>query len=341
MCPNPFWTAEQQEVARELAALELYCKPPTECPTAGPEYAARREGWIAALNAVAAVMPLRVKSAREAERSHLAGQAGPEVRGLVDALEGTARHERDKTRAALLAAFAQQAERLREAEQDLTRAESQRDVGYKIRRYVAFVLTGDEESDVQVAAERVMEQLAHQAQATRDAEQRAERATCATCKGRGTTFSPDEPDTVVGCPDCGKLTQERCGCGKPRGHDGECTPGEPFQKLRESRPQLAYLWFFADLVTVARQHGYALAVHGSACRDLDLVAIPWVADPNKPHDLAEAIRAACGAVFPHGDPVAKPHGRLCWSIVIGGGAFFDFSVMPPSGEPFGMEDEEL
>lgn len=103
---------------------------------------------------------------------------------------------------------------------------------------------------------------------------------------------------------------------------------DPFTKLRESKPQLAYLWFFADLVTVARDHGYALAVHGSAVRDLDLIAVPWTKDATDATTVAEAMRFVSAGDFAHDLPVAKEHGRLCWTIVIGGGAFLDFSVMP-------------
>lgn len=36
-----------------------------------------------------------------------------------------------------------------------------------------------------------------------------------------------------------------------------------------------YLWELAGIVAVARELGYALAVHGSLARDLDIIACPW------------------------------------------------------------------
>lgn len=93
----------------------------------------------------------------------------------------------------------------------------------------------------------------------------------------------------------------------------------------------------------ARTHGYALAVHGSQMRDLDLIAVPWVEAPSDPEMLATAIRDAVHGAFTSGDPQKKPHGRLAWAIHLNhptrlGDAlaalkvpfapFIDLSVMP-------------
>lgn len=96
---------------------------------------------------------------------------------------------------------------------------------------------------------------------------------------------------------------------------------------------------------VARAHGYALALHGSVERDIDLIAVPWVADARSPASLAEALRAKCEesarfAIWPlrhEGEqeggsadkPVRKPHGRLGYSILLAGGPYIDLSVMQP------------
>lgn len=86
----------------------------------------------------------------------------------------------------------------------------------------------------------------------------------------------------------------------------------------------------------ARERGYAIAVHGSLSRDIDLVAVPWTDEAVSPHELAEAVRAAAeksspfriGLIGPRGS-VRKPHGRLAWSIHLGGGPYIDLSVIPP------------
>ena len=82
----------------------------------------------------------------------------------------------------------------------------------------------------------------------------------------------------------------------------------------------------------ARELGYAITVHGSLRRDIDLVAVPWVPHAVEPQFLANAlvnlIREVCGTAIVVNDPAArpgdwlnrnpepKPHGRLAWSIYL-------------------------
>ncbi len=86
--------------------------------------------------------------------------------------------------------------------------------------------------------------------------------------------------------------------------------------------------------------GYALLVHGSLARDIDLVAVPWVDGAVSAQELVdglvELVKFHNGG-FAHvqnnnmGDgttPTEKPHGRLAWSIHLGGGPWIDLSVMP-------------
>lgn len=73
--------------------------------------------------------------------------------------------------------------------------------------------------------------------------------------------------------------------------------------------------------------GYAIAVHGSLHRDLDVVAIPWIEGALHPKELI-AYFENLGFTMKPGDPVEKPHGRLAYTIMIGGSLFMDLSVMP-------------
>ena len=82
--------------------------------------------------------------------------------------------------------------------------------------------------------------------------------------------------------------------------------------------------------TRANQLGYALSLHGSLQRDLDLIAVPWTDEACSARDLVAAI---CDEfdVQPNrsiGDPERKPHGRLAWSIPLWWGAYIDLSVIP-------------
>jgi hypothetical protein len=85
--------------------------------------------------------------------------------------------------------------------------------------------------------------------------------------------------------------------------------------------------------------GYAVAVHGSETRDLDLVAVPWTEAAVDAETVALAIREATeGFLTPSTQegqpwPRQKPHGRLCWSFQLGGGPYIDLSVMPRRSQP--------
>jgi hypothetical protein len=118
-------------------------------------------------------------------------------------------------------------------------------------------------------------------------------------------------------------------------------------------PNLAacYAVTYGRLVKVARELGYALAIHGSMGRDLDLIAAPWTSEAVSAEELAEAIREHTGGFLKpseeddyhrFGKPGCKPHGRLCFAYQLGGGPYVDLSVMPrydDSGIRFGFADE--
>lgn len=105
-----------------------------------------------------------------------------------------------------------------------------------------------------------------------------------------------------------------------------------------------YRRLIGPLRETARARGYALAVHGSLKRDIDLVAAPWTHEAVDARTLAEALRdtarAHNGGIahmtpgeadspwFQAGIPTSKPFGRLCWSFHLGGGPYIDLSVMP-------------
>ncbi len=81
----------------------------------------------------------------------------------------------------------------------------------------------------------------------------------------------------------------------------------------------------------ARELGYALGVHGSLARDLDLIACPWTETASSPEDLAEALRAKVGGVL-GSKGHERPHGRRIFVIHLGGGPYIDLSVMPRTEE---------
>lgn len=110
-----------------------------------------------------------------------------------------------------------------------------------------------------------------------------------------------------------------------------------------SRTREYFERLIGPLREAAREQGYAVAVHGSLERDIDLIAVPWTELCGEPVCLAEVILKKAREVIgdhvgphPHesnfwftaGCPGSKSHGRLCWSFHLGGGPYIDLSVMP-------------
>lgn len=81
----------------------------------------------------------------------------------------------------------------------------------------------------------------------------------------------------------------------------------------------------------ARGCGYALALHGSLSRDIDLVAIPWTSDPYASDDLLTVL---CGVIAGFTGRACslgwsdKPHGRKATTITHTLDCEIDLSVIP-------------
>lgn len=104
-------------------------------------------------------------------------------------------------------------------------------------------------------------------------------------------------------------------------------------ETRAAKPAVAYLMIYPALRDEALKHGYALAVHGSLGRDMDLIAVPWTEDASDGETLVKALCDVAGLyVRPpfeaHPEPSPKPHGRMAWTLIPGGPLFIDLSVMP-------------
>lgn len=99
----------------------------------------------------------------------------------------------------------------------------------------------------------------------------------------------------------------------------------------------------------AKDLGYALAVHGTLKRDIDLIACPWTNEAVDPKNFAEQLRLVVEKVngyaqpgdrevseyFLDGCPGGKDHGRLVWTWYLDKkgsddchGPYIDLSVMP-------------
>ena len=119
--------------------------------------------------------------------------------------------------------------------------------------------------------------------------------------------------------------------------------------------QAFYMSRLPAIREAAKEHGYALGLHGSARRDFDLMAMPWRDGCSNRETLAHAVaQAACGIDL-NGEYQweKKPNGRwavsmcICWTdhseqfkgmISVG---HIDLSVMePPTASKIEQETAE-
>lgn len=85
---------------------------------------------------------------------------------------------------------------------------------------------------------------------------------------------------------------------------------------------------YPELAKIFIDHGYALAVHGSLARDLDLIAIPWIDNPKTPDEIIQAILKEFAVTLVN-KATKHPHGRIVYTLSIGwGNCFMDLGFMP-------------
>lgn len=85
---------------------------------------------------------------------------------------------------------------------------------------------------------------------------------------------------------------------------------------------------YPELVKIFQKHGYALAVHGSLKRDLDLIAVPWAEQLSSPNAILKEIEETY--VFRIiGEPTTKRYGRVAYLFSVGfGECAIDLSFFP-------------
>lgn len=93
---------------------------------------------------------------------------------------------------------------------------------------------------------------------------------------------------------------------------------------------------YARIYTHARitawQYGFAMVVHGSMTRDLDLLLVPW--EENACAASAEQVVRIIADAWDLkilGEPAVKPHGRRTYTLMLPGFAerrWVDLSIMP-------------
>ena len=102
-----------------------------------------------------------------------------------------------------------------------------------------------------------------------------------------------------------------------------------------------YCAIYPGLAEIARKHGYALAIHGSLARDADLICIPWVDAPSDPVAVISEMTTTY-AIRQIGEPEAKKHGRVAYTISIAfGECALDLSFMPLVPVAVTLGDHEI
>lgn len=96
---------------------------------------------------------------------------------------------------------------------------------------------------------------------------------------------------------------------------------------------VAYATLYPVMAEAAREKGYALALHGTMARDLDVIAVPWTDEAATADDVVQHVADSIHAYICGGrtrtnlTPTVKPHGRLAWTLQLEVGSV-DISVMP-------------
>jgi hypothetical protein len=89
----------------------------------------------------------------------------------------------------------------------------------------------------------------------------------------------------------------------------------------------AHLWL--AMTKTANRSGYALALHGSMNRDLDVVAIPWTEDCDAPYELIYKFAKRHDLLIASPIPEKKPYGRRAWLLLLRDSRhYIDLSITP-------------
>lgn len=90
-----------------------------------------------------------------------------------------------------------------------------------------------------------------------------------------------------------------------------------------------YIGSYPKLAEIARSHGYAMAVHGTLARDMDLICIPWTKDAADPQTVVDSITNTYAFEALPGCPHPHEHGRLVYTLIVSfGECFIDLSFTP-------------
>lgn len=104
-------------------------------------------------------------------------------------------------------------------------------------------------------------------------------------------------------------------------------------EVRTEGRAVFYAMFWNEFRRTAIDCGYALALHGSMESDMDLIAVPWVDEPQPVETLVSRLSDCLGQTIwkdhHFKNAGAKPHGRQVYTLRIHGNWYIDLSIFLP------------
>lgn len=96
-----------------------------------------------------------------------------------------------------------------------------------------------------------------------------------------------------------------------------------------------YAMLYDSMKKKALELGYTLALHGSMCTDMDLIAVAWLDDAVSKEQLVEAMNECLGDNHfwkeeSFRELTEKPNGRYSATLRIWSDWFIDLSIIPPT-----------
>ncbi len=99
-----------------------------------------------------------------------------------------------------------------------------------------------------------------------------------------------------------------------------------------------YASIWEDLRQAAMDCGWALGLHGSLAKDMDIMAMPWTEEARPVEEMIKALSAcftesrfADHHIVPH---ATKPNGRIVYTMTIWADFYLDINVIGgPNAKP--------
>ena len=106
------------------------------------------------------------------------------------------------------------------------------------------------------------------------------------------------------------------------------------EKLKDNNA-IFWIFRFPEYRKIAAECGWAIAIHGSAVHDLDLMAMPWVENHTTADELAQRLadteQEKFRRPYEKSKPGDKPNGRIVYTI-FAGGTYIDMNVIEGFGK---------